>query len=451
MRLPCRLILFVAGLLLCAAAPADTVTVKNLRLWQAPDHTRVVFDISGPVEHEVFTLDDPARLVIDLRGARLLEGVVSVSGDGRYIAGARSGQPREGVTRIVFDLHRAVGSRAFVLAPNQLYGHRLVIDMFERGRAPAADADSLPAPRPQVPPPATGEIVVVVDAGHGGEDPGAIGPGGTQEKVVVMEIARRLQRLVDEDPGMRAVMTRTGDYYVGLARRIEIARKASADLFISVHADAAPRQTARGSSVYALSQRGASSEAARWLADKENAADLVGGVTLSDKDDLLAQVLLDLSMTRTISDSVDFGRELLAEMGRIGTIRHPSVEQANFVVLRSPDIPSVLVETAFISNRAEEQRLRDPSYQQQMAESIYRGIRRYIERNPGMFRHALASAAVPTASEPITYVVQRGDTLSEIAMRYNVSVADLRRANGLADTRIHVGRRLQIPVRIDLQ
>lgn len=354
----------------------NATDVNNLRMWHAPDRTRVVLDLNAPVEFRSELLSAPDRLFVDLTGARFTGPLPDRRTLGPLIRGIRVGEPRTGTLRVVFDLNRVVSPQVFLLAPNQAYGYRLVIDLNQAIDGVARDGGAATGAGPG--------IVVVVDPGHGGEDHGAIGPGRTNEKDVVLSIARKIARRLDASPGFRAVLTRDGDYYVSLRERTDVARRHGAHLFISLHADAFKRQTARGSSVYALSQGGASSETARWLADKENAADLVGGVSLKDKDDLLAQVLLDLSMTRTIHDSLIFGRDVLTELKRVGPVHSARVEQAGFVVLKSPDIPSILVESAYISNPTEEKLLRSDTFQERVAEAVVRGVQRYMQRQPAV-------------------------------------------------------------------
>lgn len=412
---------------------AAGVTVQNLRIWRAPDNTRLVFDLSGPLQHKVFTLDNPHRVVVDLSNAALRGRLPTLATTaGRYLKAIRSGTPAPNTLRIVLDLHRTVRPRTFVLKPNAVYGHRLVIDLNAAATTPAPSA----IPKQPATPRRSGELVIAIDAGHGGEDYGATGPSRVREKNVVLAIAKRLYKLVAAAPGLRPVMIRTGDYYVKLRRRTAIARQHQADLFVSIHADAFPKRSARGSSVFALSQRGATSEMARWLADKENASDLVGGVSLHDKDQLLAKVLMDLSMTQTVSDSITFASAVLGEMRRVGRLHSSRVEQAGFAVLKSPDIPSVLVETAFISNPKEERLLSTAAHQQKVANAIFQGIKRYAASV------AVVASAAPTPGE---YVVRSGDTLSHIAQRFNVSISGLRSANKLNGTRIKVGQKLRIP------
>lgn len=356
-----------------AAAPAAVIAVNALRLWDAPDSTRVVLDIDAPVNFKVYTLDNPLRLVVDME-ARLKAALPQVAADHPLLHRVRGANRGAGAARVVFDLKVGAPHESFVLPPNQEYGHRLVIDL-QNPAAPAAQQRKPTEPQSR-------EVVVAIDAGHGGEDPGARGPRGTYEKAVVLEIARRLERLVNSQKGMRAVMTREGDYYLSLRKRIEKARGEKADLFVSIHADAYTNPRARGSSVFVLSSQGASDEASRWLAERENAADLVGGVSIDDKDATLASVLLDLSLTGTIDVSTRVAQKVLEEIGRVTPAHKPSVQYAGFVVLKSPDIPSLLVETAFISNPKEEARLRDSQYQEKMANAIMRGVYAYFAANP---------------------------------------------------------------------
>jgi len=415
------------GLLLAlnaAFAAADPVTVNNLRMWQAPDHTRLVFDLSEPIEYDYGVLTGPHRVYLDFPNARLAKGLPSIEGNGRFVRKVHSGHPRSGVLRVVFTLKQAARPKIFQLEPNEMYDHRLVVDLERKsgdGSQPVVEAPEDPE-----------DFIVAIDAGHGGEDPGAIGQRRTREKDVTLAIAEGLQQLVDADPAMRAILVRKGDYYISLRERTKIARQAQANLFISIHADAFPQRSVRGSSVFTLSTRGASSETARWLSNKENAADLVGGVSLRDKDETVAKVLMDLSMTKSISDSRDLARDILRHLKQVGRVHKREVEYAGFAVLKSPDIPSVLVESAFLSNPYEEKLLRTASHRRKLARAIYSGIRRYYER-----RH-------PDA-RPAFYVVRRGDTLSEIAERYHISVNALKRVNNMDGNMVRVGQKLRIP------
>lgn len=482
-----RALLAVLGTLLAMLA-AEVVhaasEIRGVRLWRAPDNTRLVFDLSGPVQHKVFSLSAPERIVIDVEGAQLRTRLEQLATANTPITGVRAAEQAPGKLRIVIDTAAMVEAKSFSLAPNQQYGHRLVVDLFDQGEAPPAVAPKAPAAVPAVaqgsaappaadtPPPAAPEapktvvreavaarpaplpsgkrnIVIAIDAGHGGEDPGAIGPRGLREKVVVLEIARELQRLINQEKGFRAELVRTGDYFIPLRKRTEIARKKGADLFVSIHADAAPRAAAFGASVFALSEGGATSETARWLADSENRSDLVGGVgsvSLDDKDRMLAGVLLDLSMTATLSSSLDVGHKVLANMGRITPLHKRRVEQAGFMVLKSPDIPSILVETGFISNPGESQKLATKSHQQALARSIQSGVRQFFHENPppGTYIAWLRDQGKIKVGER-AHRVAPGESLALIAQRYQVSQAALRSANRLASDNLKAGQMLTIP------
>ncbi len=376
-----------------AAAQADVVAT---RIWPARDYTRVTFESSVELKYAMFAIKDPDRLVLDLDGVDcgpILNDLQNkVAAGDPYIAALRVARNRPGVTRVVLDLKAEVNPQVFTLKPVADYGHRLVLDLYPvvapdplaalielDGKLIGSEPEAAPAKgaKPDVKRLAT----VVIDAGHGGEDPGARGRRGTREKDITLMIARRLKAMIDAEPGMRVVLTRDGDYYLPLNARVEKARKVRADLFVSVHADAFIRPHARGSSVFALSQR-PSSEAARWLAKQENDSDLVGGVNLEGKDRFLAQTLLDLSQTATTDHSLKLGGAVLAELGQVNTLHKARVEQAGFAVLKAPDVPSILVETAFISNPEEEKRLNDQAYQDKLARAILEGIKRYFAKNP---------------------------------------------------------------------
>lgn len=412
--------------------------LQDVRIWNGPESTRVVFDLSGDTAHQLFTLDDPMRVVVDVDGAA--RGTIrTVEGRG-IVQRVRTGERDADTMRLVIDLAETVRAKSFALAPNGRYGHRLVVDLEPLNAEPAVQAPAMTlADKP---------IVIAIDPGHGGEDPGALGRRGTREKDIVLDIARKLARRVDADPNMRAVLIRDGDYYIGLRERIARARKAQADLFVSIHADAFTDRRANGSSVYVLSRRGASSEHARTLARRENASDLIGGVRLDDKDDVLASVLIDISQTAALEASFDAADRMLSEMGSINRLHKPTVQQANFMVLKAPDIPSVLVETAFISNPDEERRLRDPAYQDKLADRLMDGIAGYFtDYRP---RTTTASSDAPMATDEARslrneYTVRAGDTLSEIADRFSTSMATLRGVNGLSGDTIRIGDVLQIP------
>jgi len=380
--------LLVAFLCFVPLAAHAAVKVQNLRQWRAPDHTRLVFDLSAPLKHNIFTLTNPDRVVVDLENAEFDGSAPELDTSGPLVAAIRSGRSDDDRLRIVFDLKAAALPRSFLLGPVGEYGHRLVIDLIDeraQREEQKPDSDAARAKRPTRGPGADAPkqpFTVAIDAGHGGEDPGAIGRRyRTREKDVTLGIARHLARLVNAAPGMRAILIRDGDYYVGLRDRFRRAQRHRADLFISIHADALPGRQASGSSVYALSEKGATNAMAKIIADKENASDLIGGVSLNEMDDVLAKVLVDLSQTKTIQDSLIFGGDLLAELQRVGPVHTSSVRQAGFMVLKAPDIPSVLIETAFISNPTEERKLRSSRFQRDMAEGIFRGIKRFTSRS----------------------------------------------------------------------
>ncbi len=356
------------------ALPVLAVEVRNIRLWAGPDSTRVVLDLSGRAQHSLMLLRRPDRVVLDIAHARIAPRVRRLAAAG-VIKNMRIAARRAGQLRIVFDVRHAVRAKSFLSAPNDRYGYRLVLDLDDAVRAerPVRVAHAPPQAR---------DLVIAIDPGHGGDDPGAIGLNGTCEKTIVLAIAKDLAARVNDQPGMKAFMTRTGDYFVPLRDRMRRARAHDADLFISIHADSIRDRRVDGSSVYILSQRGASDEAARWLAERENASDLIGGVSLDDKNPVLRSVLLDLSQSASLSASEAAAQSVLQALNRVGEIRKPQVQQARFVVLKSPDIPSMLVETAYISNPREELRLRTRAQQNKLAAAILKGIRNYFYANP---------------------------------------------------------------------
>jgi N-acetylmuramoyl-L-alanine amidase len=422
-------------LALLATSPSwAQVQVSDVRVWAGPDMTRVVLDLSAPVSHKLFTLENPRRVVLDLTPASLDLARVRLPQGAGLVQSVRGASRENREVRIVVDLASAATPRSFLVRPEGAYGYRLILELNApraRAQVPVIRADE-----------GSRDLVIAIDAGHGGEDPGAVGRRGTREKDVVLSVARRLAEQVNKEPGMRAVLIRDGDYFLSLRQRVAKARMHRADLFVSVHADAFKNPNARGSSVYVLSSKGATDEAARWLAARENAADLVGGVSLDDKDDLLASVLLDLSQNASIGASMDVGDFVLNRLGGVNRLHKSAVQQAGFAVLKAPDIPSILVETAFISNLEEEQRLREARYQEQLATAVMAGIREYFYTNPPPGTWVAQNRA---RGGPREVVIARGDTLSGIANRYNVSVPVLRRHNGLTDDNIRVGQVLTIP------
>jgi N-acetylmuramoyl-L-alanine amidase len=427
----------LSALLLLCVSPLWATQIDGVRLWTAPDHTRLVFDASSPAEHSVFSLTGPDRLVIDFEAATLGKEFDAKQVADRHLKGMRHAVRPDGRLRVVLDLKQAVRPKTFLLKPNASYGHRLVVDLHPVGatRQPRVAKTTKDIQRAR-------DVVVAIDAGHGGEDPGASGSKyGTKEKTVTLEIAKRLKRLVDAQPGMRGELTRTGDYFIGLRKRMALARKHRADLFVSIHADAFRDKRVRGASVYVLSRRGASSEAARWLAEKENASDLVGGVSLDDKDAMLRSVLIDLSQSATRHASLSAASQVYQQLGRVGKTHGRRVQQAGFMVLKSPDIPSMLVETGFISNPGEERNLRDPRFQERMAKAIMHGVRAYFKESPPP-----GTLLAERQTKTVKHVIARGDTLSEIADRYQVSLASLRRENRIrSDNHIEIGQVLLIP------
>jgi N-acetylmuramoyl-L-alanine amidase len=454
--LPAVILLFP---LLCVAAP---VSVHNLRLWQAPDNTRLVFDLSGPLEHRLSTLSDPERVVIEMDNARLQDGLAPLDVSQSYISAVHAAEPADGKLRITLELKRPVRAQSFVLKPYGQYGHRLVIDLNDE-----VVAKALPDPEPRAAPPAREfmaprNLVVAIDAGHGGEDPGAIGRRyRTREKDVVLAIARELYKLVAAEPGMKPVMIRDGDYFLPLKKRTLKAKNNGAHVFVSIHADAVRGRQARGSSVYALSDRGASSALAKSLADDGNSSDWIGGVGREDLDTDVQRLFGDLVKDATIGDSIVLGGDMLGSMRSVGPLHSPRVGQAGFMVLKSP-IPSVLIETAFISNPEEERKLRDRPFQKRMAKSIFNGLKRAAPRLLARLgtSHETVQATVPATQVPSTqavqtapkgqaheHVVQRGETLTAIARLYDIHVDALRFLNDIHDNNLPVGIKLRIPAR----
>lgn len=414
--------------------------IKGVRLWHAPDHSRLVFDLTQVSEHRVFTLNNPQRVVIDLEQAKLKHSLTNLPTQKGPIKKIRFGQRGVGDLRVVLDLREPAVPKSFLLKPNASYGYRLVLDLYPADRAQKKHRKTLPFDRQKR------DIVIAIDAGHGGEDPGAVGHGGLYEKHVVFKIAQSLNRLLQAEKGYKPVMIRTGDYYIPLRKRNQKARQVNADLLISIHADAFKNPRARGSSVYAISPKGATSEAARWLANTENRADLiggVGGVNLVDKDDVLAGVLLDLSQTATMSASLAVGSRVLKEMGTLGKLHKKRVEQAQFVVLKSPDVPSILVEAGFITSPKEARKLKSPRHRRAVAKSIYKGVTQYFYDMPppGSYVAWLKKHRQSTQD----YVIASGDTLSGIAKKHNLSLSEIKRLNELTHDRIRVGQILKVP------
>lgn len=429
--MPALLIIFF---LLPGWAIAQTATVNGLRTWQAPDHTRLVLDLSAPVDYKLFNLSNPERLVIDIKDAHSPQDFQQPAPTDQYLKNIRSGMRQHKDLRIVLDLQGKSSYKSFLLKPYQQYGHRLVIDLYQ-----AASTQAKTVRKTIAVPQGLRDIIVAIDAGHGGEDPGALGPKGTHEKDVVLAIAQQLAKAIEKEQGMQAVLVRSGDYYLSLRQRTLLAREHKADLFVSIHADAFADKRVHGSSIYVLSQNGATDEAARWLAEKENAADLIGGVSLDDKDNVLASVLLDLSQTATIETSYSIADQVLRAMKPLGRLHKQNVQQAGFAVLKSPDMPSILIESAFISNPTEERKLRNSNHQRAMAKAILQGVRSYFIQNPPPDSHFAARR----------HVIARGDTLGDIARQYQVSISRLRDVNQLKSDLVKIGQVLRIPMAID--
>ncbi len=412
------------------------VDVHDVRLWRAPDHTRIVFDLTGPADYSLLVLSNPSRIVLDIQDTNLRTNLADLNLVNTPVSLVRSGVREGDDLRIVIEVSARLDPRSFALEANDQAGYRLVVDLYDFQALQA-----VPAVKKSVQESAKRDIIIAIDAGHGGEDPGATGPNRLREKDVVLAIAKELRALFKADVGFQPVMVRSGDYYVSLKGRRDLARKHQADLFVSIHADAFKRPQAHGASVYALSNGGATSTAALYLAQRENAADLVGGVSLSDKDDVLAGVLADLSMTSTLDTSLKLGSRVLRNVDDIARLHKKQVEQAGFAVLKSPDVPSILVETGFISNPKEASLLATSRYQKKMASAIHRGIKEWF------FAHPPSGTLLAWQKQQggQLYTVARGDTLSGIADRFSISLADLKSYNTMDSSKILVGQKLNIP------
>lgn len=419
-------------ILLTVVSLTQAVTVQGLRMWPAPDHTRLVFDLNAPVEHSLFTLAGPDRIVIDLKYTDFKAALPAITSDA-FIKDIRYARRGKDGMRVVLDLKRKVNPKSFVLKPHREYGHRLVVDLIDSSEAKPREpvrrnTDKLGKPR---------DVIIAIDAGHGGDDPGAVGRKGTKEKNVVLGIARELKKMIDKQPGMKAKLIRDGDYFLALDTRVKKAREAQADLFISIHADAFKDRRARGSSVFVLSENGASSEVASFLAESENSSDLIGGVSLDGKGDLLKLVLVDMLKNSTMEESNDVARYMIKGLKGVNHMHKKHVEEARFRVLTAPDIPSVLIETAFISNPKEERKLRSKRHQRKLAKAIFKGTVNYFKSNP--------PPGTLLALKDRKHKISSGDTLSALAEQYQVSMADIRRANDMKSDRLLVGRVLRIP------
>lgn len=420
------------------SAVSVAANVESVRLWRAPDKTRLVFDLSSAVDHQLITLVKPDRLVIDIADVALKTSLDSLDLSTTSIAKIRHAVRNKTGLRVVLDLRSKISPKSFSLSANEQYGNRLVIDLYDKKSSVSRSVEEVIEQKNR-------KIIIAIDAGHGGEDPGALGPKRVREKVVALQIAQKLEALFDSNPYFQGELIRTGDYYISLPKRTKIAHDKRADFFISIHADAFTNPKAYGASVYALSTKGATSEAATILAAKENRADLIGGassLSLNDyPDDVLKGVLLDLSQTATVSSSLDAGKYVLKNMGGVARLHKKKVEQAGFMVLKSPDVPSLLIETGFISNPKEARDLSTRSYQRKMANAIYQGLVQYYADSPPVG----TLLAKNDGNIEQSYVIARGDTLSEIAARYNTSVRKIVRHNKMKSSSIRVGQKILIP------
>jgi N-acetylmuramoyl-L-alanine amidase len=428
-----RILISLLFVCLATHAQAEAVRVENVRIWAAPDSTRIVFDVSEAVKYQLSMLDNPFRVVIDIDNAKASADLVQPGTSDKFLQRVRGARRNNSDLRVVLDLKKFSHTNSFQLQPNKHYGHRLVVDLFNKQTEEQhTQTVNLEKEGPEN---KLRDVVIAIDAGHGGEDPGAKGPRGTYEKDVVLALAKQLVDMINAEHGMKAVLTRKGDYFLRLRKRINEARKYKADLFVSLHADAFRDPSVHGSSVYVLSKRGASSEHALWLAEQENASDLIGGVSLDDKEDVLVSVLLDLSQTASLEASIDVADRVLGGLKRVGKVHKRNVEAAAFAVLKSPDIPSILVETAYISNPQEEKKLRSEAHRRKMAGAIKNGLKSY-------FRDYAPEGTLMASRK---HIIARGDTLSMIAQQYRVSLNSLRNANSLKSDEIRIGQVLNIP------
>lgn len=464
---------------------------KNVRIWRAADYTRIVLDLDSPVQHNLTFASNPDRIIVDVPSAALGASLGTLSLTGTPIDIIRSSTINKNDLRLVLDLKQKVTPKSFLLKKQDANGDRLVIDLYdviepeltaqpknitqknlraaaatstdsaiktqaEQPQEPlgfealiASETKVVNAPKAKVDLGGKRAILIAVDAGHGGQDTGALGPNKMREKDVTLAIAKELVNAINAQPGFAARLTRSNDVFIPLQKRRNIARDMKADLFVSIHADAFTNPAAKGASVFALSRQGATSETARFLAQHENESDLiggVGGVSLDDKDAVLAGVLVDLAMTATVNASLQIGSQVLSSIGAIASLHARHVEQAGFVVLKSPDVPSILVETGFISNKEESRRLASPIYRTQMAQSVFKGVRQYFMQNPpaGTYLAALQQGDDRVVVERKHRVV-RGDTLADIAQQYNVNSNQIIKYNGLKSTTVKIGQTLKIP------
>ncbi|RTR40693.1 AMIN domain-containing protein [Shewanella canadensis] len=422
---------------LCVSFFAQSATkLDGVRIWAAPESTRVVFDLSKAPSFTHFTLTDPYRLVVDLKGTSTSLNLKKLANNSKIVKRVRiSKPPSKGTLRLVIDLTKPVKASLFALPPTAPYGNRLVVDLDDSRSVSTAKKTSQPKQRLR-------DVIVAIDAGHGGDDPGSIGPTGIYEKKVVLEIAKKVQAKINATPGMKAVMTRTGDYFVNLNKRSEIARNSKADLLVSIHADAFTSSQPRGASVWVLSMRRANSEIGRWLEQKEKHSELLGGageiIQSTDNEQYLAMTLLDMSMDRSMAISHNIADDVLSNLGKVTKLHKHKPESASFAVLKSPDIPSILVETGFISNHKEERLLSQREHQNNIAKAVQKGVLRYFESNPPV-------NSLMASKGSFKHNVRKGESLSVIAHKYQVSITSIKNANGLKSNTLRIGQKLVIP------
>jgi len=421
-----KLSIAIVVLLFCQSVYATKV--EGMRVWTGPDHTRAVFDLSDDAEYKLFELQNPPRVVIDLDDASLTSSLAVKNN--KDIKQVRFSTKKQKV-RIVLDLHAQLKSKSFLLKPTGEYGHRLVVDLNRDAKPQVKSVAEVT----QV----NRDVVVAIDAGHGGEDPGAIGAAGTHEKDITLNIANVLAKKIDAQKGMKALIVREGDYYIKHRNRFEKARQNNADLFVSIHADAFHSRDVNGASVYILSQRGASSEAAKWLAASENKSDQIGGVVIEDKQDMLSKVLYDLSQNAALEESHKAAKSVHTAMKEVVKLHGQGFGQANFLVLKSPDVPSMLIETGYISNPSDEKKLKDAKHVSKLTEQIANGIRNYFYQSPP------PNTWIAAQSKSKKHVVKSGDTLINIASKHGTSLAAIRSINNKSDNQLMVGEVLYLP------
>ncbi|MBW8182624.1 N-acetylmuramoyl-L-alanine amidase [Shewanella nanhaiensis] len=427
---------FLLSVTLCSSFFVHSANkLDGVRIWAAPESTRVVFDLNKAPDFSYFTLTGPYRLVVDLKGTSTSVNLSKLANNSKLVKRVRiSKPPSKGTLRLVIDLTKPVKSNLFSLPPTAPYGNRLVVDLDDSGSKKVAQSSQ---PKAKL-----RDVVVAIDAGHGGDDPGSIGPSGIYEKKVVLEIAKKVEAKINATPGMRAVMTRTGDYFVNLNKRSEIARTSKADLLVSIHADAFTSPQPRGASVWVLSMRRANSEIGRWLEHKEKHSELLGGageiIQNTDNEQYLAMTLLDMSMDRSMAISHNIADDVLSNLGRVTKLHKHKPESASFAVLKSPDIPSILVETGFISNHKEERLLSQREHQNNIAKAVHKGVLKYFEANPPV-------NSLMASKGSFKHNVRKGESLSVIAHKYQVSIASIKRANGLKSNTLRIGQKLVIP------